>query len=78
MNSKVDHLNYIHESLDKVNAELESLAIHNVGQKLSFKNANSDIDKMLGNIELTYNTDEGALTLGEMAEIIKFFSNLDF
>ena len=37
MNSKVDHLNYIHESLDKVNAELESLAIHNVGQKLSFK-----------------------------------------
>lgn len=64
MNSKVDHLNYIHESLDKVNAELESLAIHNVGQKLSFKNANSDIDKMLSNIELTYNTDEGALTLG--------------
>lgn len=64
MNSKIDHLNYIHESLDKVNTELESLAIHNVGQKLIFKNANSDIDKMLGNIELTYNTDEGALTLG--------------
>ena len=29
---------------------------------------------MLGNIELTYNTDEGALTLGEMAEIIKFLA----
>lgn len=79
MNSKVDHLNYIHESLDKVNAELESLAIHNVGQKLSFKNANSDIDKMLSNIELTYNTDEGALTLGGDGRNNQiFFSNLDF
>ena len=64
VNSRVDRLNYIHESLGKVNDELESLAIHNAGQKLTFKNANSDIDKMLDNIELTYNTDEGALTLG--------------
>lgn len=64
MNSRVDHLNYIQESLRKVNNELESLAIHNEGQKLTFKNANSDIKKMLDNLELTYNTKEGTLTLG--------------
>ncbi|MBO1198389.1 AAA family ATPase [Staphylococcus simiae] len=64
MNRKIDGLNYIRESLDKVNTELELLAIHNVGQKLTFKNANSDVDKLLSNIELNYNTDEGALTLG--------------
>lgn len=64
VNSRVDHLNYIQESLRKVNNELESLAIHNEGQKLTFKNANSDIKKMLDNLELTYNTKEGTLTLG--------------
>ncbi|ANQ65715.1 ATP-dependent nuclease [Staphylococcus equorum] len=64
VNNRVDRLNYIQESLGKVNDELGSLAIHNEGQKLTFKNANSDINKMLDNIELTYNTDEGALTLG--------------
>lgn len=64
INIEVDKLNYIQESLIKVNEELESLAIHNEGQKLTFKNVNSNIDRMLNNIELTYNTDEGALTIG--------------
>lgn len=63
INIEVDKLNYIQESLIKVNEELESLAIHNEGQKLTFKNVNSNIDRMLNNIELTYNTDEGALTI---------------
>ena len=64
VNKRVDHLNYIQQSLSKVNEELSSLAIHNEGQALTFKNANSDATRMLENLELTYSTNEGALTLG--------------
>ncbi|MCU5031536.1 hypothetical protein BK720_01660 [Bacillus thuringiensis serovar brasilensis] len=61
---RVDHLNYIQQSLSKVNDELSSLAIHNENQELSFKNANSDASRMLDNLELTYSTQDAALTLG--------------
>ncbi|MGC4378318.1 AAA family ATPase [Fictibacillus sp. Mic-4] len=64
VNKRVDRLNYVQNSLSKVNEELSSLAIHNEGQVLSFRNANTDVTKMLDNLELTYNTEEGALTLG--------------
>lgn len=64
VNKRVDRLNYIQESLTKVNSELSSLAIHNEGKVLTYKNTNSDATSMLDNLELTYNTDEGALTLG--------------
>lgn len=64
VNKRVDRLNYIQQSLSKVNHELSSLAIHNESQELSFKNANSDATRMLENLELTYSTNEGALTLG--------------
>lgn len=64
INKRVDRLNYVQSSLSKVNDELSSLAIHNENQKLSFRNANTDAAKMLDNLELTYNTDEGTLTLG--------------
>lgn len=64
VNKRVDRLNYIQQSLSKVNDELSSLAIHNESQELSFKNANSDATRMLDNLELTYSTQDGALTLG--------------
>lgn len=64
VNKRVDRLNYVKNSLTKINEELSSLAIHNEGQELSFRNVNTDITKMLDNLELTYNTEEGALTLG--------------
>ena len=64
VNKRVDRLNYIQESLTKVNNELSSLAIHNEGKVLTYKNTNSDATRMLDNLELTYSTDEGALTLG--------------
>lgn len=64
VNKRVDRLNYIQESLTKVNNELSSLAIHNEGKVLTYKNTNSDATRMLDNLELIYSTDEGALTLG--------------
>ncbi len=64
VNRRIDGLNYIQHSLRKVNDELSALAIHNKNQELSFKNANSDATKLLENIELTYSTSEGILTLG--------------
>ncbi|MFK4389880.1 putative ATP-dependent endonuclease of OLD family [Peribacillus frigoritolerans] len=64
LNEKVDSLNYIKKSLESVNTELGELAIHNENQKLSFKNANSDIGRLLDNLELTYATDDETLTLG--------------
>lgn len=64
LNDKVDNLNYIKKSLESVNTELGELAIHNENQTLSFKNANSDIVRMLDNLELTYATDGETLTLG--------------
>lgn len=64
VNKRVDRLNYIQESLSKVNKELSSLAIHHEGKVLTYKNNNSDATRMLENLELTYSTNEGALTLG--------------
>lgn len=64
VNKRVDRLNYIQESLNKVNNELSLLAIHNEGKVLTYKNTNSDAARMIDNLELTYSTDEGALTLG--------------
>ncbi|QBG73530.1 DUF2813 domain-containing protein [Staphylococcus pseudintermedius] len=64
VNKRVDRLNYIQQSLSKVNDELSSLAIHNESQELIFKNANSDATRMLDNLELTYSTQDGPLTLG--------------
>ncbi|WP_407545266.1 ATP-dependent nuclease [Priestia sp. HNGD-A6] len=64
VNKRVDRLNYIQQSLSKVNNELSSLAIHNEKQELSFKNANSDATRMLDNLDLSYNTQDGPLTLG--------------
>ncbi|MBT2766007.1 AAA family ATPase [Paenibacillus sp. ISL-20] len=64
VNKRIDGLNYIQYSLKKVNDELSTLAIHNKNQELSFKNANSDATKLLENLELTYSTNEGTLTLG--------------
>lgn len=64
VNKRVDSLKYIQNSLSKVNNELSSLAIHNENQELSFKNANSDVTRMLDNLELAYNTQDGSLTLG--------------
>lgn len=64
VNKRVDRLNYIQQSLSKINNELSSLAIHNENQELSFKNTNSDAERMLDNLELTYSTQDGALTLG--------------
>ncbi|PKE34597.1 ATP-dependent endonuclease [Macrococcoides caseolyticum] len=64
VNKRVDRLNYIQESLNKVNNELSLLAIHNEDKVLTYKNTNSDATRMLDNLELTYSTDEGALTLG--------------
>lgn len=64
LNEKIDNLNYIKKSLESVNTELGELAIHNENQTLSFKNANSDIKRLLDNLELTYATDGETLTLG--------------
>ncbi|MGZ0135366.1 ATP-dependent nuclease [Priestia megaterium] len=64
LNRKIDNLHYIQRSLENVNAELSDLAIHNENQELSFKNANSDIERMLGNLDLTYATEGETLTLG--------------
>ncbi|WP_286230594.1 ATP-dependent nuclease [Neobacillus mesonae] len=64
LNEKIDNLNYIKRSLESVNTELVKLAIHNENQTLNFKNANSDIDSLLDNLELTYASDGETLTLG--------------
>lgn len=64
VNKRVNRLNYIQDSLSKVNNELSSLAIHNEGKVLTYKNTNSDATRMLDNLELIYSTNEGALTLG--------------
>lgn len=64
INSKIDNLNYIKNSLEIVNKELSELAIHHEGHSLAFKNANTDPDILLENLQLTFNNEFGSLTLG--------------
>jgi putative ATP-dependent endonuclease of OLD family len=64
LNNNVDNLNYIKSSLDKVNTELSSLAIHNEDQKVKFVTCSSDVGELLDNLELSYSDDGSMLKIG--------------
>lgn len=64
MNTKIDNLNYISNSLDSVNKELSDLSINNEGQTVKFTTDNNNVDDLLDNLELSYSMSDGALKIG--------------
>lgn len=64
LNSNIDKLNYIKNSLVKVNSELSSLAIHNEDQNIKFVASNGDVNDFLDNIDLAYVDGERMLKIG--------------
>lgn len=64
ISENIESLNYVKNSLVNINSELQSLAIHNEGKQLNFKNMNSDTTKLLNNLQLTYSSGNGHLALG--------------
>jgi len=64
LNRKIDQLNYVKTALETVNSELSKLSIHNEDQDIRFVAGNSDTNKLLDNLELSYSTNGTPLLLG--------------
>ncbi len=64
INSQINSLHYISTSLEKVNQELGKLSIHNVDQSVCFVAGNSNAEKLLDNLTLSYSTGESPLSIG--------------
>lgn len=64
MNTKIDNLNYISNSLNSVNKELGDLSINNEGQTIKFTTDNNNVEDLLENLELSYSMSDGSLKIG--------------
>ncbi len=64
MNEKIDEINYIKNALTTVNGELAKMSINNVDQEIRFVAGNSDINKLLDNLDLSYTANGNQLLLG--------------
>jgi putative ATP-dependent endonuclease of OLD family len=64
INSNIDQLNYVKSALKTVNSELSKLSIHNEDQDIRFVAGNSDVNKMLDNLDLSYSANGSPLLLG--------------
>ncbi len=64
MNQKIDEINYIKNALKVVNDELGKLSIHNEDQEVRFMAGNSDINKVVDNLDLSYMANGSQLLLG--------------
>lgn len=64
INEKIDEINYIKNALTAVNGELAKMSINNVDQEIRFVAGNSDINKVLDNLDLSYTANGSQLLLG--------------
>lgn len=64
INTRINSLNYIKNSLKSVNKSLHGLSAHNEDQKVQFVAGNSDANKLLDNLELSYSTNDSPLCVG--------------
>ena len=64
INEKIDEINYIKNALAAVNGELAKMSINNVDQEIRFVAGNSDINKLLDNLDLSYTANGSQMLLG--------------
>lgn len=64
INAQINSLQYISKSLEQVNQELGKLSIHNEDQSICFVAGESDADKLLNNLTLSYSAGENPLSIG--------------
>ena len=64
INRNINSLNYIKTSLESVNSSLSQLSAHNEDQNVQFVAGNSDAQKLLENLELSYSTADSPLCVG--------------
>lgn len=64
LNKRIDKLNYVDKSLEKVNNELKELAIHNEDQLVKFTTGNTESDQLINNLQLSYATGNSSLKIG--------------
>lgn len=64
LNDEIGRLNYISEALDKVNEEMAKLSVSGDDYEAKFVAGNTDINKLLDNLTLSYFSNETPLTFG--------------
>lgn len=64
INLQISSLQYVSKSLEQVNDELGKLSINNEDQAISFVAGESDADKLLNKLSLSYSTRDKPLTIG--------------
>ncbi len=64
INDKVNSLHYVSSALEKVNAELLELSVHNEDQTVRFTAGESEAGKLLNSLTLSYSSNGNMLTIG--------------
>lgn len=64
INGKIDQLNYVKESLQHVNRELRDMTSNDEDISVSFSAAETQVDRMLDNLELTYSRLQRKIHIG--------------
>ncbi len=64
INEQVNSLHYVSAALEQVNNELSELSIHNEDQNVRFVAGDSDAEKLLDSLTLSYSTDVNPLAIG--------------
>lgn len=64
INDRINSLNYIKRSLCEVNKSLTLLSVHNEDQEVRFLAGDSDVQKTLNNLSLSYSTHDNSLSVG--------------
>lgn len=64
INCNIDKLNYVKKSLENVNNELKSMTSNDETMSVSFSAADTQVDELLENLEITYSTVQGKMHIG--------------
>lgn len=64
INTQIDQLNYVKESLKNVNQELQAMTSNDEQMSISFSSADTQVDELLDNLELTYSAAQGKMHIG--------------
>ena len=64
INTQIDQLNYVKKSLNIVNQELQRMTYNNDQMSVSFSSADTQVDDLLANLEITYSALQGKMHIG--------------
>lgn len=76
VDSKIPKLSYVKNATDKINEELNKLAIHNREQRIVFDTSSTDIDRVISSVSISSKHGEKSLIIGGEGRINQIYLSL--